>query len=93
MRVFSEVNETFEAETMARRFCLRGSSLPLTEVKTDVFDVLLHKEERKKEHEQQIPNCISVFLQKVRSLLTLPVSFPGLLCHGLELEGRGTKRR
>lgn len=47
--ILSEVNETFEAETVTRRFCLLGSSLLLTEALRWMFHALLCKRENENE--------------------------------------------
>lgn len=47
--VLSEVNETLEAETIMRRFCLLGSSLLLTEAPRWMFYALLHTRENENE--------------------------------------------
>lgn len=47
--ILSEVNETFEAETITRRFCLLGSSLLQTEALRWMFYALLHERENENE--------------------------------------------
>lgn len=47
--ILSEVNETFEAGTVMRRFCLLGSSLLLAEALRWMFHTLLHERENENE--------------------------------------------